>query len=207
MADGFSPASERSTMKKLAVVIWSTIALCGCNAAKQVTPAPQAQPIPIAQTWAISIANSSSAPAGWISVLQTIKAQTVPVTPCATEFSTLASPNTIPIPAFQACADVGGIPLPQGQSNWFDTVVLGITTTELYNGETVSYILRNSSADGSTTTVLGGTGAFSATTTTSGNGTTTFNYQITGPINCLTINSSITAGCTAWQTTFTANLN
>ena len=194
-------------MKKSAFLILFAIALCSCNSVKaNNTPGPP-PPIPIVQQWTITVANSSSAPAGWSSVPQTINTQTVPVTPCATEFSTLASPNTMTIPAFQACADVGGIPLPQGQSNWFDTIVLGIQTTELYNGEAVSYILRNSSADGSTRVVLGGTGTFSATTTTSGNGSTTFNYQITGPISCLSINGSITAFCTGWQTTLSANLD
>jgi hypothetical protein len=118
------------------------------------------------------------------------------------------SPNTLPLPTagFEACAFLGYIPLPTGQSNWLETVALGTPTAELYSGEDVYYVLQYGSADGSTNMVLGGKGTFTATTTVQGT-TTLFNYQISGPIGCLTINNSMSAACTAWQTTFTANVN
>jgi hypothetical protein len=42
----------------------------------------------------------------------------VPVSPCSSDFTTLMSPNTMPLAAFGACADSTDIPLPAGQSMW-----------------------------------------------------------------------------------------
>jgi hypothetical protein len=123
------------------------------------------------------------------------------------DFATLMSPNTMKLPgAFLACADSTDIPLPAGQSMWLQTAVMGTTTADLYSGEPVYYVLQYNSADGSTIALLGGEGTFTSSTTTA-NGTTSFTYQVSGPIDCLTINSSITSSCNAWHTTFTATLN
>jgi hypothetical protein len=194
-------------MKKLAIAMLSSLMLCSCNAVKQATTAPQPPPIPIVEDWAITVANSSSGPTGWTFMPQTVRTQTIPVGPCMTDFNNLVPPSSMPLPTgFGSCAFVTDIPLPQGQSNWLQTVVLGTTTAQLYSGEAVSYVLMDNSADGSTSVVLGGNGIFTSTTTVA-NGTTTFTYSMTGQLNCLSLNNSTTdAVCTAWHTTFTASL-
>jgi hypothetical protein len=204
---------RRIKRMKLVIALLSVSALCDCGATKSSTTTPQPQPISIVEPYAITVGNSPMPPTGWAFQPQTVTTRTIPVATCLTDFSNLMSPNTMPLPLpsadpniFTACAFQTGIPLPAGQSNWLQTIVFGTTSEELYSGEPVYYVLLYSSADGSTGAVLGGQGTFTATTTVQGT-TTTFNYQISGPINCLTINNSVTAACTAWQTTFTANVS
>jgi hypothetical protein len=194
-------------MKKLAIAMLFSLVLCGCSAAKQATNTPQPQPIPIVQTWTITVANSSSGPSGWVFAPQTVSTQSIPVSPCMTDFDNLVPPDSMTLPSsFGSCAYTTGIPLPQGQSNWLQTIVMGTTTADLYSGEAVSYVLMDNSADGTTSVVLGGNGTFTSTTTVE-NGTTNFSYTITGQLNCLSFNNSTTdAACAAWHTTFTANL-
>lgn len=196
-------------MKNLGIAIVSAVLMCGCSATKPATTAPQPQPISLAEQWTFTVANLPAPPTGWTLQSQTVLlTQTMPVGPCSTDFTNLMNPNTMPLPTagFNACAFLGNIPLPTGPSNWLETVALGTPTTELYPGEAVYYVLQFASADGFTNMVLGGKGTFTATTTVQGT-TTHFNYQISGPIGCLTINNSMSAACTAWQTTLTAKAN
>lgn len=196
-------------MRKLAIATLSTVFLCSCNATKPTVTTPP-QPIPIVEPYVVTVANTPTPPTGWTFLSQTVTTRTIPVDTCATDFTNLMSPNTMPLPSaglvFSACALSTDIAMPTGQSNWLETIVLGTPTTELYSGEAVYYVLEYDSADGSTSVVLGGKGTFSSSTTVQGS-TTTFNYQISGPIGCLTINGSVTAACTGWQTTFTASVN
>lgn len=130
-----------------------------------------------------------------------------PVSPRMTNFNTLMGPSSMPLPSsFGAGAFTTDIDLPAGQPIWLQTIALGNTTAEFYSGETVYYILEHSAADRSASVVFGGIGTFTATMTVQ-RGTTNFNYQISGAISCLTINKSVKAACTAWQTIFTANLS
>jgi hypothetical protein len=188
--------------------MFSVIVLCSCNAAKQASFTPQPGPIPIAEKWVITVADSPTAPTGWTFTSQTLNTQTTPTGPCATDFANLTNPNTMPLPAsFGSCAVSTNIQLPAGQSNWLQTIDMGAITAILRpnDGDSVYYVLQYDMADGSTSVTLGGSGTFTATTTVA-NGTTKFNYQISGPLNCLTINNAITAACTDWHTTFTATL-
>jgi hypothetical protein len=161
----------------------------------------------LVEAWTITVANSSSNPTGWTFVPQTVNMQTIAVNPCMTDFDNLAPSTSMPLPnGFGSCAYITDIPLPAGQSNWLQTIIMGTTTAELYSGEAVSYVLMEDSADGSTSVVLGGNGTFTSAASTE-NGTTNFTFTITGQLNCLSFNNSSTdAACAAWKTTFTANL-
>jgi hypothetical protein len=175
--------------------------LVGCNAVKPAATAPQPQSVSIVESWAITVANSPAPPTGWTLQPQTVSTQTIPVDPCATDFTNLMNPNTMSLPGsggsagFESCAYITDVPLPEGQSNWLQTAIMGTTTDGLYSGEGVYYAVEYSSADGSTRMVLGGNGTFNSTTS-----------EITGSLDCLTINGAITDSCTAWHTTFTARL-
>lgn len=195
-------------MKRLVAALLSILVLCSCNAVKQPAVTPQPGPIPIAGKWVIAVADSSTAPAGWTFTNQTVNTQTTPTGPCATDFANLMNPNTMPLPAsFGSCAESTNIPLPAGQSNWLQTIETGAITAILRpnDADSVYYVLQYATADGSTSVTLGGSGTLTATTTVA-SGTTKFKYQISGALNCLTINNTITAACTAWQTTMTATL-
>jgi hypothetical protein len=114
--------------------------------------------------------------------------ETIPVNPCEVDFETYE-----PLPSsFESCAILAGIPLPQGQSTWLQTIILGTVTAELYPGEAVYYVLQWDGPNGSTNAVLGGSGIFNS------------DGSITGQLNCVSIDGSMTPACAAWHTTFTA---
>jgi hypothetical protein len=174
--------------------------LCGCGGGSTTSSTPQpSQFIPVAGSWNVTIANSSSAPSGWTFLPQSVRLGTIAITPCTANFNNLMAPETLQA-SLSACAQDSGIPLPTGQPTWIQTLIVGTPTSQLYSGETVYYALMAASADGSTSVTLVGTGTFAVTTSTSGT-TTSFSYQINGPLNCLTLDGG---SCAGWNTTFTA---
>lgn len=182
-------------------ILVALLFLCGCGGGmKSTSSTPQPESfIPVPGQYNVTIANSPSAPNGWTFVPQSMRLGTIAITPCTTNFNTLMAPNTFQT-SLNACAQDTDIPLPAGQANWIETLIIGTSTTQLYSGETVYYALRVSSADGSSGGTFSGTGSFTSTTTVSGT-TTSFSYQISGPLNCVTFDGG---SCDGWSTTLTA---
>ncbi len=172
----------------MALAMLFSAILCGCSAAKQTATQPSPLVENIAETWTVTIANSSSNPTGWTFVPTSVRMGTIPVNPCEADFETY---ETLPI-SFESCATLTGIPLPQGQSTWLQTIIMGTVTAELYPGEGVYYVLQWNGPNGGTNAVLGGSGTFNS------------DGSVTGQLNCLSIDGSMTPACAAWDTTFTA---
>jgi|SRR6185312_5428127 len=173
-------------MNKTLLALYFLI-LCGCGGGSPTTkPAPQST-LPIAESWNTTIAASPSAPSGWTLSAQSIDAASIPLNTCVTDFNNFLSPNTLQA-SLQSCALSTDI-VPNGKSTWIRTLILGTTSAQLFSGESVSYALVIQGDDGASSAILSGTGTFA-------------NSQITGPLNCLSLNG----GSCDWSTTITASV-